>query len=60
MDSENVLVSSSRAGSPELSCCPLLDSVEPPSMFQDQIWMGAWDSDIENSGKDVRDGVRSS
>lgn len=46
-DSEDMLVSSSRAGSPELSCCPLLDSVKLPFMFQSQTWMGAWDSDIK-------------
>ena len=59
MDSQNVPVSSTRAGGPELSCCTLLGFFEPLSMFQDQIRKDPGDSDIENSGKDLRDGGRS-
>lgn len=57
MDSENMLISSSTAGNAELSCFPLLDSAELPSMFQGQIWMDPWDSDIEKSEGGLRDGA---
>lgn len=33
-------------------------SVKLPSMFQGQIWMGPWDSDIEKRGGGLRDGAR--